>query len=235
MADALDAAVDHVAVAVADLDTAGRWWGDQLGGGLVSFNQGPTFGFRQYRYANGARVELLAPPSTGGHFVAAFLERFGSQVHHLTLKVPDLAQAVDVVEAAGLQVRDLQDTSSVWREAFLRPSQVGGLIVQLACSPIDEDAWAERVGHHPQPPAATAPAVLGPTLRHPDLSAARRLWTVLGADVAESGDGLVCRWPGSVLTVNVVVGQPAGPVSLRLQGGRLPAERPPTPTIAHRR
>lgn len=60
--------------------------------------------------------------------------------------------------------------------------------------------------------------LLGPLLRHPDLGAARELWTLLGAAVTEAGDALHCAWPDSPLTVAIVEGTPVGPVALRMVG-----------------
>ncbi len=226
MPQRLAAVLDHVAVAVADPEVALRRWEALLGGSLVSFSDGGGFRARQLRFAGGGKLELLSPAPEPGGFVRGFLDRFGSRVHHVTLRVPDLAAAIAALESEGLDVVDVQLTDEWWREAFLRPKQVGGLVVQVAWSRASDADWAARVGHVEQPVAAGAATLRGPLLRHPDLDAAARLWTVLGAAVERDDDGrLRCTWPSSQLDVEVEAGDPAGPVGVRMAGtDPLPAD-----------
>jgi catechol 2,3-dioxygenase-like lactoylglutathione lyase family enzyme len=224
--DVLDARLDHVAIAVADVDVALAHWWKAVGGGMVAGESDDAITWVQVRMAAGGKLELLGPPPGGGGFVPRFLDRFGPTIHHVTLKVDDLVSAVATVRAAGYDIVDVQDTSPWWHEAFLRPSQVGGLIVQLAWTPEDDAATAARLGITATAPRSSAPRLLGPTLRHPDLDAAAGLWTLLGADVDRTGPRLVCRWPRSALDVVVEAGQPAGPVALRLAGAV-----PPVPDV----
>lgn len=231
----LDAVLDHVAVAVPPDGRADRWWGGELGAGSVSRGANGMFTARQYRLGGGGKLELLSPdpadPSER-NFVRAFLARFGTAVHHVTLKVADLPAALGVLEAAGLDVVDVALDHPHWREAFLRPKQVGGLVVQVAWSDGGDEEWARRSGHPLTAPAPGAPVLLGPRLRHPDLAAARQLWTALGAQVSQEDQGLRCRWPASPLGVEVVAGAPAGPVGLRMSGiGPRPAEDGVSPAI----
>lgn len=219
MPQRLTAVLDHVAVAVADPEVALARWGSQLGGSLVSISDSGGFRARQLRFAGGGKLELLSPAPEPGGFVRGFLDRFGSQVHHVTLKVPDLPAAIVALEAEGLDVVDVQLTDDWWREGFLRPKQVGGLVVQVAWSARSDADWAARMGHVEQPVAAGAATLLGPRLRHPDLGAAARLWAVLGATVDAQADGrLRCAWPSSALDVEVVAGEPAGPLGVRMVG-----------------
>lgn len=219
----ITAVLDHVAIAVPSRRQARARWCDQLGGGVVSRNANPAFKTLQIRYANDARLELLAPGEDP--FVGKFLERFGATVHHVTLKVDDLPAAIATLNAGGLDVVDVQDTGEHWREGFLRPSQVGGLVVQVAWTSLDPQAFADMTGFTPQPARADAPALLGPRLQHPDLGRARDIWTLLGATVRTVDGGLHCTWPDSPLSVVVQEGAPAGPLSLRLRGGAdLPAD-----------
>lgn len=226
MADRISAVLDHVAVAVADWRTAERRWRDQLGGGRSSVGENPVFISRQLQFANGGKVELLAPSTDHPkNFVQRFLARFGSTVHHVTLKVPDLHAALDVLAGAGLDAVDVNDDTEYWKEAFLRPSQIGGLVVQIAQTSFNDDDWAAFTGFTREPPGAGAAELLGPLLAHPDLAIAREVWTALGATIDEADSRLLCSWPDSPLTVAIKPGETAGPVCLRMNGsGDLPAE-----------
>jgi len=175
------------------------------------------FATRQLRYRGDAKLELLEPlgPDTfAGHFV----RRYGASIHHLTIKVPAILPAVDTVRAAGYDVVDVFAEGDVWHEAFLRPSQVGGMIVQLAWAGRSDEEWAELTGARPEAPAGDAAILHGPTLSNPDLAGARTLWSLLGAEVDDHGGALRAWWPGSPLDVRIEPGERAGSVGLRFDG-----------------
>lgn len=230
----INAVPDHVAAAVPVIDAAAARWIDHLGGGWLMPTweaPGSDFATRQARFAGGAKLELLEPRAEDG-FAARFLERRGAGVHHVTLKVPALLPAVAILEDAGLDVVDVAADNEYWHEAFLRPSQVGGLIVQVAWAKHDDEGWAAFLGTTPEDPRADAARLLGPRLTHPDLSAAARVWELLGAEVARDGEVLTARWPGTPLDIEVVAGERAGPLGLRMAGtSPLPADEIHGPAV----
>lgn len=195
---------DHVAVAVPSIVDAGARWHDALGGAWCSpyHTDGSGFATRQLWFRGGAKLELLEPVSDDG-FAAGFVSRFGARVHHVTLKVPDLLPAVEAVRNAGYDVVDVNTDQDEWHEGFLRPSQVGGVIVQIARSSLTEEEWAARLGTAPDPQPSSGPALHGPTLFHPDLDACARVWTVLGGEVQRDDGTIHVTWPGSPLDVRI--------------------------------
>jgi catechol 2,3-dioxygenase-like lactoylglutathione lyase family enzyme len=239
MADCIDAVLDHVAIAVDDWATAETRWRAQLGAGRSSIGTNPTFGSRQLQFAGGGKLELLSPPDVAAddNFVRRFLERFGSVLHHLTFKVPELHPALETLAAAGLDAVDVNDSFEHWHEAFLRPSQIGGLVVQIASTPFDDDDWAAFTGFTREAPRTDAAVLHGPLLRHPDIAQARMTWTALGARIADEVPGqLRCSWPDSPLDVVIEEGTPAGPVALRMTGaGELPQAQGLGPAVIDRR
>ncbi len=217
---------DHVAAAVPSIDAAHDRWRDRLGAGDWA-GDGPFIGFRnhQYVFRGGAVLELLeAGDDEGAGFVRRFVERFGARVHHVTLKVPDLPEALDVLDTADLEVVDVDLSDERWQESFVRPSAVGGLIVQVAATSLAHEDWAELTGFTPTSPAEDGARLLGPLLQHPDLDRARFVWEALGARVVEVDDGVLeASWTDAPLTVRVRRGETAGPVGLRF------ADTPPLP------
>lgn len=213
---ALVSRIDHVACAVPDLAAARPRWEDRLGGRLWSWSR-PDRGFRsqQFVYRGGGRLELIAPGTDPDGFVQRFLDRFGSRPHHVTLKVPALRSAIAELTDAGLDVVDVYEEGEWWHEGFLRPSQVGGLIVQVAWSGKSDDDWQDYLGHTPEEPPGDGAVFVGLRLRDPDLAAAAARWKLLGADVTEVDGELDCRWDEAPLTVRIEEGGPAGPVALR--------------------
>lgn len=212
-------ALDHVAIAVDDLDAAVRWWRER-GATPVVGGGGSAFSTEQVRLSNGGKVELLSHGRDPG-FVAGFLDRFGSgRIHHLTLRVAaSLPDAVEQLRGAGLDVVDVSTAHEHWHEAFLRPSQAGGLVVQVAWASGDDADFAVRAGRGvPPPPDPEAPPLRQVVLGHPDLDAAAALWQVLGATVRRGDGGLIAGWQGSPVEVAVRPAGPAGPLGLVLDG-----------------
>jgi len=230
----IDATPDHVAAAVPSIGAAAARWIDHLGGGwLMPAWEAPgnDFATRQARFAGGAKLELLEPRSDHG-FATRFLDRYGAGIHHVTLKVPALLPAVATLEAAGLALVDVSAENDYWHEAFVGPSQVGGLIVQVAWAKHDDEGWATALGTTPEAPRPDAARLLGPRLAHPDLEAAARVWHLLGAEVARDGEVLTVRWPGAPLDIEVVSGERAQPLGLRMTGtAPLPADEIHGPAV----
>lgn len=212
---------DHVAIAVPSIEEASPRWRDELGGAWLSppFSmEAAGFATRQLHYPGGAKLELLEPVGADS-FGARFLDRFGAQVHHVTIKVPDLLAAVDELRREGFEPVDIYAEGDIWHEAFLRPSQIGGLIVQVAWQGRTDAEWAALLDVPPEPVREDAATLLGPALEHPDLEVAARIWQALGAVVQQHDDHLDIGWPDAPLTVRIDRGERAGPRGIRFAGG----------------
>lgn len=218
---------DHVAVAVPSIDRAAPRWHAELGGAWLMptyANEAAGFNTRQLEYPGGGRLELLEPGRENS-FGTRFLARHGAGVHHLTLKVPDLLAAVALAAEAGLEAVDVSAEGEIWHEAFLRPSQIGGLIVQLAWQGWSDERWFEEHGVAPEPIRPDGAELLGPTLQHPDPEEAARVWTVLGGEVRSDADHLEVVWADAPLTVRIERGAHPRAVGVRFRGGpALPAD-----------
>lgn len=230
----LTATPDHVAVAVPSIDDSLARWRDALGGTVQwRFHNPAVFRGAAVQFAGGAFLELLEPSdapervsSLGGppDFLSAFLDRFGARIHHVTLKVPDLHEAIAEVGRHGLDAVDVDDGDPSWQEAFLRPSQVGGMIVQLAATDRDVAAEAADNGAVLSPVPDSGGRLLGPRLGAPDLDAAASVWATLGGTVERSDQRITVGWGDAPLTVEIVEAGRAGPIGLRFAGT---SPRPP--------
>ncbi len=124
---------DHVAIAVHRMTDPWPLFADALGGTYHDRGINPGFGWTQVRFAQGFIVEGIHPEQTDrSDFLNRFLDRYGPGPHHLTFKVPDLSSALTRVRSAGLEAVDEDRSDPAWFEAFLRPSQAHGIVVQLA-------------------------------------------------------------------------------------------------------
>ena len=81
-------------------------------------------------------LELLEPRSPD-HTVARFLERWGEGLHHVSLEVKDLEEALARCRASG--VRAIDETPRAGAHgahvAFLHPASLGGVLLELCQAP----------------------------------------------------------------------------------------------------
>ncbi|MEO7117848.1 MAG: methylmalonyl-CoA epimerase [Candidatus Limnocylindrales bacterium] len=128
--------VHHVALIVADLDAALRFWRDTLGLPLETVMPIPTDGVRiGFLTVGETKIELVEPtdPTTG---VARFLESKGEGFHHVCLEVPDIQAALDRLAEAGLQLIDtLARQGAEGPVAFLHPKSCHGVLIELIEAP----------------------------------------------------------------------------------------------------
>ncbi|MEE8601972.1 VOC family protein [Euzebya tangerina] len=215
----LTAQLDHVAVAVADLDAAAARW-HEMGAVPVMGSRGAAFSNEQVRFSCGGKVELIAP-GRDASFMTAYLDRFGpGRIHHLTLKLRhSLAEGVQRLAQAGVPVVDVSDDDPVWHEAFLGPRTVGGVIVQIADAALSDAEFAAATGRPaPAPVDPTAPRLDRVVLGHHDLAASARLWTTLGATVRPlDEESMLATYPDSATAIELRGSSSAGPLGLRLQ------------------
>lgn len=129
------AVLDHVAVAAEAWHLAWPRYVVELGAEWSSGGFEVGFAPSQLRFANGARLEVLAPHEPARNpFLRRFLDSNGPGPHHMTFKVPDIVAALGDVEAAGFEPVRVQLSDPFWKEAFLHPRQACGVVVQLAQS-----------------------------------------------------------------------------------------------------
>ena len=102
--------MDPVAAAVQSSRAAQARWHYLLGAGFAGGTRRDGFITSQWRYRNGAKLELIeADPDYGDDtYLGGFLAKYGTRIHHITLKTPlDLEQAVATVRRAGIEPIDI--------------------------------------------------------------------------------------------------------------------------------
>ena len=194
---------DHVAVAAERWTDAWPRYVGELGGVWVAGGPDPGFASAQVRYANGMRLEVLEPHEPERNdFLRRFLDRSGPGPHHLTFKVPDLAGALTLVEAAGYRPVGVNLEHEHWKEAFLHPKDAPGLVVQLAQSTPGGD-WGTPAPDNLPAPRPSRPASLERvTHAVADIDEGLRLFQgLLGGVAVDAGEDdrsrwVELRWPG---------------------------------------
>jgi methylmalonyl-CoA epimerase len=128
--------IHHVAVVVADLDGALRFWRDRLGlpVDLVRPMAGDGVSIA-FLPVGESKIELVHPtdPSTG---VARFLDAKGEGFHHVCLEVADLAATLDRLAGEGIELIDpAPRIGAEGPVAFLHPRSCHGVLVELIEAP----------------------------------------------------------------------------------------------------
>jgi methylmalonyl-CoA/ethylmalonyl-CoA epimerase len=125
--------IDHIGVAVDDLDEAVTLYSQRLGMALQHRETVEEQGVEAVLLGVGdSHVELLRPlaPETA---VGRFLERNGPGLHHVAYGTDDIDSALAAVRDAGLRLIDEQPRTGIRnsRVAFVHPKSTGGVLTEL--------------------------------------------------------------------------------------------------------
>lgn len=128
------AVIDHVGIAVAELEPAIRFYVEVLGGQLRHRERNDEQGVEEamLSFGDGAEVQLLAPTGPQSP-IAAFLDKRGPGLQQLALRVPDLAAATAALAAAGIRLLYDKPRRGTAGSAinFVHPRDAGGLLIEL--------------------------------------------------------------------------------------------------------
>jgi methylmalonyl-CoA/ethylmalonyl-CoA epimerase len=125
--------IDHIGVAVADLDAAIELYGDVFEMPLQHRETVAEQGVEAALVGVGdSHVELLAPLGDETP-VGRFLSKRGPGLHHTAYRCPDVADALDLCRSRGVRLIDERPRRGIRdsRVAFLHPSSTGGVLTEL--------------------------------------------------------------------------------------------------------
>ena len=127
--------IDHVGIAVADLDDAIAFYRDTFGVVSVHEEVNEEQGVREAMLAVGdgsTQIQLLAP-LTPQSTIAKFIDRNGPGVQQLAYTVRDLDAASATLRERGLRLLFDQPRrgTSDSRVNFIHPKDAGGVLVEL--------------------------------------------------------------------------------------------------------
>ena len=128
-------AIDHVGVAVADLDEAIAFYRDTYGMTLAHEEVNEEQGVREAMMAvgdSGSHIQLLAPLSPEST-IAKFLDRSGPGIQQMAYRVEDLDAASATLRERGLRLLypEPKRGTSDSRINFIHPTDAGGIRVEL--------------------------------------------------------------------------------------------------------
>ncbi len=136
-------AIDHVGVAVPDLDAAIAFYRDAFGMRVLHEEVNEEQGVREAmvgfgghddaeKHWQGAVVQLLAP-LTPESTIAKFIDRSGPGLQQLAFRVTDVERVADVLRERGLRLLydEPRRGTANSRVNFVHPKDAGGVLVEL--------------------------------------------------------------------------------------------------------
>jgi methylmalonyl-CoA epimerase len=125
--------IDHIGVAVEDLDSAIKLYERSFEMELAHRETVESQGVEAVLLDVGdGHIELLAPlgPDTP---VGKFIAKKGPGIHHVAYAVEDIDVALAQVKAAGLKLIDEEPRTGIRRSkvAFLHPSATGSVLTEI--------------------------------------------------------------------------------------------------------
>jgi len=127
--------IDHVGIAVPDLDVAIAFYRDTYGMELVHEEVNEEQGVREAMIAvgdSGSCIQLLAPLDESST-IAKFLDRSGPGVQQMAYRVTDLEAVSATLRERGMRLLydEPKRGTSDSRVNFIHPKDAGGVLVEL--------------------------------------------------------------------------------------------------------
>lgn len=128
-------AIDHVGVAVADLEAAKAWYLERLGFPCVHEEVNEEQGVREAMLAvgtSGSFVQLLAPLYENS-LITRFLDRHGAGVQQVAYRVRDLDGLCAALRTKGARLLYAEPRGGTLRSRvnFIHPKDAGGVLIEL--------------------------------------------------------------------------------------------------------
>jgi methylmalonyl-CoA/ethylmalonyl-CoA epimerase len=145
LASALVTAIDHVGIAVPDLDVAIKWYHDHLGMIVLHEEVNEDQGIREAMLSvrgaakGSAQVQLMAPLDDTST-IAKFLDKRGPGLQQFAYRVSDLEALSVKLRADGIRLLyDVPRRGTANSQInFIHPKDAGGVLVELV-QPADDE------------------------------------------------------------------------------------------------
>ena len=138
LASALVTAVDHVGIAVPDLDAAIKWYHDHLGMIVIHEEVNEDQGIREAMLSvrgapvGSTQVQLMAPLDETST-IAKFLDKRGPGLQQFAYRVSDIDALTERLREQGIRLiyaAPRRGTANA-RINFIHPKDAGGVLVEL--------------------------------------------------------------------------------------------------------
>ncbi|MDP4171141.1 MAG: VOC family protein [Bacillota bacterium] len=132
--------LDHIGIAVRDLDNSIHFYENVLHGTLIDRYKSEAPGVESevaIMEVQGDRIELLAPTNNTTSPIARFIKQKGKGVHHIAYQVDDLELALKELSIHG--IRTLENTLRINKHGrrliYLNPADTEGTLIEYCDYP----------------------------------------------------------------------------------------------------
>jgi methylmalonyl-CoA/ethylmalonyl-CoA epimerase len=128
--------IDHIAIAVNDVEAAAKRYQQALGVDEVTFETVESEGVKLaiLKLENG-RIELMEPTRDDSP-IKKFLEKKGEGLHHMALATNDIEAEYQRMEGCGIQfLGKIRGGSEGTKITFIHPKSLHGVLAELCSHP----------------------------------------------------------------------------------------------------
>ncbi len=125
--------IDHVAMAVEDMEEALAFWREALGIEPREVREVPAEKAQvAFLPLGDSEIELVLP-TTDDSGLAKYLAKRGAGMHHICLEVEDVSGMLSQLKAKGIRLINEEPRTAAdgKRYAFIHPESTGGVLVEL--------------------------------------------------------------------------------------------------------
>jgi len=128
--------IDHIAIAVNDVEKSAKTYQDALGVNDIEFETVESEGVKvAILYLENARVELMQPTNDNSP-IKKFLEKKGQGLHHMALDTDNIEGEVERMEGCGIQfLGKIRPGSAGTKVTFIHPKSLHGVLAELCSHP----------------------------------------------------------------------------------------------------
>ncbi len=128
--------IDHIAIAVNDVEKAAKQYQDALGVEKITYETVESEGVKLaiIKLENG-RIELMQPTRDDSP-IKKFLEKKGEGLHHMALATDDIESEYQRMEGCGIQfLGKIRPGSEGTKITFIHPKSLSGVLAELCSHP----------------------------------------------------------------------------------------------------
>lgn len=128
--------IDHIAIAVNNVESAAKQYQQALGVSNVIFETVESEGVKLaiLKLENG-RIELMEPTRDDSP-IRKFLDKKGEGLHHMALATGDIESEYRRMEGCGIQfLGKIRDGSEGTKITFIHPKSLNGVLAELCSHP----------------------------------------------------------------------------------------------------
>ena len=128
--------IDHIAIAVNNVEDAAKIYQEALGADTVEFETIESEGVKlAIIHLENGRIELMQPMNDESP-IKKFLDKKGQGLHHMALQTDNIEGEVERMEGCGIQfLGKIRAGSEGTKVIFIHPKSLSGVLAELCSHP----------------------------------------------------------------------------------------------------